>query len=104
MESFINVATKMHNSNIFTYFFLGPFSSFLIVTTLAFPSFFRGLFLISLAVVVISVFISSSDFSSILCGVGGDCGGVDRLWGDRDGNLGLLGSRVNNGIFNSLDI
>lgn len=40
--------------------------------------------------------------SSILCGVGGDCGGVDLLCGDRmetGVSLGLFGSKVNNGIF-----
>ena len=48
---------------------------------------------------------SASSINSILCGVGGDCGGVvPRLWGDRvmtptGANLGLFGSNVKSGIF-----
>ena len=48
---------------------------------------------------------SESSINSILCGVGGDCGGVvPRLWGDRvmtptGASLGLLGSKVSSGIF-----
>ena len=48
---------------------------------------------------------SESSINSILCGVGGEFGGVvPRLWGDRvmtltGVNLGLFGSSVNSGIF-----